>query len=385
MSPKLKFGRISRCALKFQPMLLPVPSFHLPVPPDEWQERLLAMHGAVDSESFIQAVFRLVEGTVKCDFSMVVLHAVDALPMVARDSEGREFSYAFMEQSYRHNPATPFLMANPGVRLLTTREQLPAGDAIYEHPFYEHGMKPMGFRHCLALFFWDYTPAIAHQVFAIFRAEGREDYSAQEEAAMLSLHPHIDTALKRIRRQQGTQTTLLNPVSDAALSLDWEFKLTHCTPGAGELLRTWSDGKSLPESLVAACRQLKEMWRDLLKIDPLGKIVKSERIPHPGDEQQYADVRMIFPADTALTHPSFSIELKSAPTTREGASQHLARLTPAEREVAALVANCLDNQQIADRLSISVAAVKTRLHTAFKKLQIVHRSQLVALLKTGAQ
>lgn len=101
--------------------MLSSPSSPLPVPPDEWQERLLAVHGAISSEELIEAVFRLMEGTVRCDFSLVVLHALDHLPMVARDSQGRVFSYQFMEQSYAHNPATAFLMANPGVRMLTTR------------------------------------------------------------------------------------------------------------------------------------------------------------------------------------------------------------------------------------------------------------------------
>ena len=43
------------------------------VSPLEWERRLLAMHGATDSDEFIEAVFTLLRGTVKCDFTVVKL------------------------------------------------------------------------------------------------------------------------------------------------------------------------------------------------------------------------------------------------------------------------------------------------------------------------
>jgi DNA-binding CsgD family transcriptional regulator len=190
---------------------------------DDWHEKLLAVHGAESS---------------------VVLHAVDQLPMIAEDSLAKSYSYEFMEQSYLHNPATAYLMANPGVPMLTTREQLPSGDAIYAHPFYEHG---------------------------IFRHEGQPDFIREEENALLSLHPH--------------------------------FRIQFLFPREG--------------------------------------------------------------ASDATHYP------------------HL--LTHSERAVVALASSCLDNQQISDRLQISLAAVKTRLHKAFKKLGVEHRSQLVNLLRTNGR
>jgi DNA-binding NarL/FixJ family response regulator len=358
---------------------------------EEWQERLLAMHGAVRSEDLIQAVFRLMEATVHCDFSLVVLHAVDHLPMVAMDSQGRVFSYEFMEQSYRHNPATAYLMAHPGVPMLTTREQLPAGDEIFSHLFYERGMKPMNFRHCLALFFWDFVPLIAHQVFAVFRHEGQPDFNADEEKAMLALHPHINVALKRVRqqeREQGARESLGNMVDElhgAALMLDWDLAVSHVTAAGQEALAKWQrDNAALPETILQACDQLKARWREVLKMDPKGGLQRREQVSHPQDKTLMAEVSLIAPRESTFAHPGFLVQLQTAPKSGEEIRKRLEVLTDAERAVAMLAAACLDNQQIADRLRINVSAVKMRLHKVFKKLGIETRSQLVSALGQGA-
>jgi DNA-binding CsgD family transcriptional regulator len=363
----------------------------LTVTPEVWEERLLEMHGATDSEAFIQAVFRLIEATVSCDFSLVVLHAVDHLPMVAQDSLGRVFSYEFMEQSYRYNPATPYLMANPGVRMLTTREQLLSGDEILSHPFYEHGMKPMNFRHCLALFFWDFVPLIAHQVFAAFRREGQQDFSPADERSMLALHAHINTALKRIRRQHSDRATTvamdsaLQNLPSGATMLDWETKITHLNDSSRKLFNLWNDEPEtaepvIPELILATCAALKEFWREMLKIDPLGRVAKKETVLHPTRQDMRAEVTLISPSGTSMAHPSFLIQIQAPPANQQEIFSRLSSLTESEREAVLLVGQCLDNQQIADRLKVSVGAVKTRLFGAFKKLQINHRSQLVAML-----
>jgi predicted ATPase/DNA-binding CsgD family transcriptional regulator len=59
-------------------------------------------------------------------------------------------------------------------------------------------------------------------------------------------------------------------------------------------------------------------------------------------------------------------------------------LTPTEREVVQLVAEGLSNPDIADRLFISRATVKTHLTHVFTKLDITNRAQLVALATQAA-
>lgn len=55
-------------------------------------------------------------------------------------------------------------------------------------------------------------------------------------------------------------------------------------------------------------------------------------------------------------------------------------MTPTEVEVARAVGAGLSNQQVADRLFVSVATVKTHLRHVFGKLSIDNRAQLVAVV-----
>ncbi|WP_405922040.1 LuxR C-terminal-related transcriptional regulator [Streptomyces sp. NBC_00122] len=62
-----------------------------------------------------------------------------------------------------------------------------------------------------------------------------------------------------------------------------------------------------------------------------------------------------------------------------------AALTLREREVAALVAAGLTNQEVADRLYVSVRTVENHLHRTYGKLGITARSELARRLDPGAQ
>jgi len=59
--------------------------------------------------------------------------------------------------------------------------------------------------------------------------------------------------------------------------------------------------------------------------------------------------------------------------------EHL--LTPRELQIVRLVALRLDNQQIADKLSISVGTVKIHLHHVYDKLNLQGRYDLQMFLR----
>jgi DNA-binding NarL/FixJ family response regulator len=68
-----------------------------------------------------------------------------------------------------------------------------------------------------------------------------------------------------------------------------------------------------------------------------------------------------------------------APT---AASDPVYELTQRERDVVGLIAQGLSNKQIAHRLSIEVATVKSHVHRILAKLNVERRAQVVALLST---
>jgi DNA-binding CsgD family transcriptional regulator len=57
-------------------------------------------------------------------------------------------------------------------------------------------------------------------------------------------------------------------------------------------------------------------------------------------------------------------------------------LTRREREIITLAGQGLSNQQIADRLDLSVRTVEGHLYRAGAKLATTHRDQLAALLRS---
>ena len=54
-------------------------------------------------------------------------------------------------------------------------------------------------------------------------------------------------------------------------------------------------------------------------------------------------------------------------------------LTPKEKEVLGLLAKGVTNNEIADKLSVSIVTVKTHLNSIFKKLKVENRTQAVLL------
>jgi DNA-binding NarL/FixJ family response regulator len=72
-------------------------------------------------------------------------------------------------------------------------------------------------------------------------------------------------------------------------------------------------------------------------------------------------------------------EIASQPDPYRPSPEELEELTAREREVMALVAMGLSNEEIAERLVISVATAKTHVSRALRKVDARDRAQLVAL------
>jgi len=85
----------------------------------------------------------------------------------------------------------------------------------------------------------------------------------------------------------------------------------------------------------------------------------------------------------ALLSPSVTrrliAEFVSQPGRDEPSPGRLQILTDREREIMALVARGMSNEQIADHLVVSAATVKTHVSRAMTKLRVHDRSQLVVL------
>jgi DNA-binding NarL/FixJ family response regulator len=93
-------------------------------------------------------------------------------------------------------------------------------------------------------------------------------------------------------------------------------------------------------------------------------------------------VRAVARGDALLSHGvtrRLIAEVASQPDRYRPSPEELDELTRREREVMALVARGLSNQEIAERLVISLATAKTHVSRALRKVDARDRAQLVAL------
>ena len=80
---------------------------------------------------------------------------------------------------------------------------------------------------------------------------------------------------------------------------------------------------------------------------------------------------------------SFTTALSRAAAGPSGPPAALDVLTPREREVALAVAEGLTDREVAERLSVTYATVRTHLQHAFDKLHLRNRTELCRLLDTA--
>jgi DNA-binding NarL/FixJ family response regulator len=122
--------------------------------------------------------------------------------------------------------------------------------------------------------------------------------------------------------------------------------------------------------------ELDEYVFDAIRAGAAGFLVKDTK---PADLIEA--VRVVAGGD-ALLSPSVTRRLIgefAARAKEPPASTALEELTDREREVMALAATGLSNEQIADRLVVSVATAKTHVSRAMVKLGVRDRAQLVVL------
>ncbi len=353
------------------------------------------MHGATDSDEFIDAVFTLLLGTVKCDFTLANLRNVDGVPLVARDSLGREFGIEYMERFFKANPSVGYVMMRPGLRILHTRDHLPPDEQLKTMPFYTQFMQPENWRHSVALLFWGFFPPLPQNAFCVFRSEEQPDFDEDDLARLRLVHPHINTALRRLKKQLKARSTedritaLLNSLPGNATLVDWDLRITNMSTSARRLSAQWSGRANeslprtleLPKELLDVCAEMKELWRDALHENSQAQLLNKRVITRGA---LTAEITLVLQQESVLAHPGFLVRLCESTLTDEtprGDHAALAALSSAEREAVVLVSEGLINVEIAARLGISVAAVKLRLHGAFKKLKVRNRTQLVAMLR----
>jgi DNA-binding CsgD family transcriptional regulator len=373
----------------------------LPVAPD----RVLQVFAAADLDAFIDAVLAVLEAAVMCEFaSTFSVTGPDGL-LKERDSRGREYSPEFMRRYVELSPAIPVALAHPGVQMILTREDLAGPEnALRETAFYREIMKPQGWRHAVALCFWDDVPArLPVFVASVNRTQAQGDFTDRDLEVLRGVYPLIDCAARLLRERdaakaaQDGMTMAINGGTPGHAILSGNLALIEATPVARRLCAAWNDGVDspngralaawrAPSALLAACRELHRDWQSFLRADPVTGIRLRRRLSHERIAGLTASVTIVGPTPHGLAKPIFMLEFDRrvhgiALDEPDDANPVLRTMTPSERAVAMVLADGLSNQEIADRLGKTVSAVKFLLHRIYRKTGVPNRAALVAVLR----
>ena len=380
------------------------------MPRPEWvvsPDRLLPLFGARNLDALIDAAFHLLQQALPCDLASAFYRNAGNGLLKQRDSRGRESSVAHMRRHLELNPAIPVALANPGVKVVTTRRPLSLSTReLRKSAFYREIMRVEGWRHSVALCFWG-EPRGELPIFvsSVYRSEGEADFSNRDIATLEQLHPFLDCAVNRVYDDEALQVVhdgLAMAVSDGATGfaiLDRNLLLTRANPLARRLCAAWvsDDGVAparrssparwqLPPALSTACHELQHEWQVRLRSDPAATGLRRTRdVQHPRIPSLTASITIVCPSPTGLTEPVFLIAFDRradvvASHQPDRSPSLLESMTPAERGVARVLVDGQSNQEIADRLGKSVSAVKFLLHRIYQKTGIQSRAALVAAM-----
>ncbi len=295
----------------------------------------------------------------------------------------------------------PFLDARPGIPTYSHSQLMANPRKIPLTRYYQRFMQPLGWRYSAHLLFWRAGEVTTS--FALRRRPEQGDFTAEDLARLHSLHPHIGAALDRLDAYEGERRTRMLLESfyraqpDAVLFLDWNLHVIYTSVEAARLCAIWNFGAdearrynsqavfTLPAEIAGACEELKNSLllsgreispnaepapRTLTVVAPRGEceaLVTLRRDNRGGHEQ-----------------PVFVIRLKEAAAGTEGQGQTrqlLAQLTPAERELAALICEGLPNKLIAQKLCKTEGSVRVQISGIYQKLRVGSRAQLIIALR----
>lgn len=369
-------------------------------------DALLPLFAARNLEMLIDAVFRVVQAVVPCAFASAFYRSAGGGLLKERDSRGREYTQEFVQRLSDLTPARPIALANPGIRILATRDGLPVNASeLRKMRFYREIMRPQGWRHAAALCFWgDATPTVPICVFSVYRTDRETDFTDEDLARLDEIYPSIDTAINLMCERDaanavidGLTATVRDPARGFAV-MNWSLQLVRANAAARQLGRIWLQGPDsraasrrprtwqTPSEISAACDALRNTWEKLLNDNPdVTGVRRQLRAEHPTIPGLTATVTLIGPTTVGVSPPGFVVELnRHGADTAPGptiSSPLLNQLTTAERRVALCLSNGLSNQEIADKLRKSVPAVKYLLHRIYTKTSLPSRAAVVAALR----
>jgi DNA-binding CsgD family transcriptional regulator len=325
----------------------------------------------------------------------------DTLPIPA------DLSY-FNERYHALNPSLPFLRRNIGIGQSLLTDQLDCMPSEARESYQQRFRRPEGWDKYAEIHFWDQRTLQAQ--ICVRRDRSTPEFSGRDLRFLAELRETLAGAVDRLYRQHRDRAAndslrrVLSGLPVPLLLLNWNLDAELFSAPARSLCVEWRCGPEAartlkpgrlaeaPAEIAAAC----EAWKAELNRAGYRRPAAARETPrfrtvfHSTHRHLHALIELIEPAHDLIALPRFLVRFQSDPTppTRPApasapasrALATLACLSPAEREIARLVADGLTNQEIAVQLSRAVPTVKMHLRSIFRKLAITNRSRIARLL-----
>jgi DNA-binding NarL/FixJ family response regulator len=362
---------------------------------------LAALQRALRPEEVWQASNDLLRAVLPVFHVLMGLHCLGTRPVFLRTTLPVSDTESYFAKLDAVAPMGDLLARNPGALIVRLSDQPPPGP-LDGMPFHDQFMKPEGWRYSAALLFWSASGEFIGQL-ALNRTEAQGDVTDAEMALLRELHPLMNAAVERLlaaEKQAAAHSSLEHTVHSLPLPMagvNWDLGINYLNAAAREALASWRLGtrgsrtfkrdasEVLPADLRAACDQLKIDWQQAVVTDALPGFPRLRLLSHATEAGLQAAIQLIEPVAGRSLQPSFIIQFSlpsGGPRDTARALAELAKLTPAEREVAGLAAAGQSNADIVRQLSVSESTVRTHLRTIFRKLGITSRGKLTPLYRS---
>jgi DNA-binding CsgD family transcriptional regulator len=366
---------------------------------------LLQLHASHDIPQFWSALQTVLGEMIPHDALIVYLNFLDfetswqATEILATPNAQRPTKWF---QNRREVDMTPqFVLSQPRkIKIYRLSDVVPDQSELRRSAFFREFLEPFGWHHLAVALYWR-GDRVGSQI-AIRRTEKQGDFTAGEIGFLEAVYPHIETVLNRLlayeeeRARRRWLEAFNHHLPFALLFLNWEMKPLYVNQAGLEQCALWNFGPakarayqpravfSTPAEIVKACGALKADWlaqQSGAPAHPTG----ATTVPNPTQPGFTATIRLHVEEHVRTAYPGFIVYLENQTAVpaldQLPAHSLLGQLTVAEREIARLVTQGLDNDEIARRLRKSVKTVKGQLTSIFKKLGVSGRNQLMVRLR----
>ncbi|RYD48485.1 MAG: LuxR family transcriptional regulator [Verrucomicrobiaceae bacterium] len=291
-------------------------------------------------------------------------------------------------------PLARVIMAQPLAKTAYLNDHW-GDDELSATPFHQKIMEPEGWWYAAGFLFWGDNGFVGHLGMNRTREQG--PYQPHEREILEELHVHVAAAVRRVaafdseRAKRAALEEVLKQQPDGMVILDWELRQVFRNRAADDFCRRCNElqdeaGAALPSEVADAAGKLLTESESLLRQPPSGKVgAPVTEIFHREIEGLQARIRLLHPREKQAIKPHCLIEF-SRVLDRPGYKPTASfTLSMAERRVAELVAQGKSNSVVAAELHLSIHTVRAHLREIFSKLNIRHRSELVAVLSRGSR